>query len=120
MPKQDKRVEKYETKKGIRYRFKTYVGTDINGKKIWATRSGFTSYTEAKYELDKLKLEGVDSFVKQKQIKVNDLFTQWFDTYQTTVKESTAHKTYEMYKIHIKKYNLNACNINAKHTFTLV
>ena len=25
MPKQDKRVEKYETKKGIRYRFKTYV-----------------------------------------------------------------------------------------------
>ena len=71
MPKQDKRVEKYETKKGIRYRFKTYVGTDINGKKVWATRSGFTSYTEAKYELDKLKLEGVDSFVKQKQIKVN-------------------------------------------------
>lgn len=108
MPKQDKRVEKYETKKGIRYRFKTYVGTDINGKKVWATRSGFTSYTEAKYELDKLKLEGVDSFVKQKQIKVNDLFTQWFDTYQTTVKESTAHKTYEMYKIHIKPKYGNA------------
>ena len=97
MPKQDKRIEKYETKKGVRYRFKTYLGTDETGKAIKITRSGFLNYKEAKESFDLLRAKGLNEYVKAKQIKLDDLFQIWFDTYKLQVKESTAEKTRQVY-----------------------
>lgn len=104
MPKQDKRIEKYETKKGVRYRFKTYLGTDETGKAIKITRSGFLNYKEAKESFDLLRAKGLNEYVKAKQIKLDDLFQIWFDTYKLQVKESTAEKTRQVYINHLHKY----------------
>lgn len=92
MPKQDKRIEKYETKKGVRYRFKTYLGTDETGKAIKITRSGFLNYKEAKESFDLLRAKGLNEYVKAKQIKLDDLFQIWFDTYKLQVKEQLQKK----------------------------
>lgn len=45
-----------------------------------------------------------DDFVKQKQIKVNELFELWFKTYKETVKPQSASRVFVNYKHHINPY----------------
>lgn len=101
MPKQDKRIVKYKTKKGIRYKFQTYLGTDETGKPINISRSGFENYNDAKYTLDTLRSEGVENYVKNNQKRLDDIYQLWFASYVNQVKSSSAEKTNQYYKNHI-------------------
>lgn len=73
------------------YMFKAYLGTDPStGKRVETTRRGFTTKKEAKLTLDQLKIDFAQGKTKKEDIPFNDLFEQWFETYQNTVKTTTA------------------------------
>lgn len=82
--------------------FQIYLGKNSNGEKIITRRREFKSYAEADDAFNKKQHTKPDEFVKQKQIKVKDLYPIWFDYYKNDVKESTANKTNSNYKTHIK------------------
>lgn len=51
-------IRSYETKKGKRWKFNAYVGTDPDtGKKIITSRGGFTSKREAESALRTMRYE---------------------------------------------------------------
>lgn len=104
MPKRlNKEITKYTLKSGApRYKFKTYLGMDDNGKRVMITRQGFKSYSEAISVYEKLRAQGTQGYTKPKQISVNNLWELWFETYKKQSKESTAHKMEQMYQHHIK------------------
>ena len=106
MPKRSNpSIKDYTLKSGgKRYMFKISLGTNSNGKRIVTTRRGFKSYAEANIAYNELAQTKPDSFVKQKQITVKELYDLWFENYKTTVKESTASQTDFQYKKHIDPY----------------
>lgn len=108
MPKQDKRIVKYKTKKGIRYKFQAYLGLDQNGKKRNVTRQGFPNYNEAKFEMDKLLSSGADTYTKPKQMKLKDLYVLWKASYIESVKETTWRKSLPRIEKHILAHFSNA------------
>lgn len=94
-------IKPYKLKSGEkRYRFQTYVGKKPNGKPAYVTRQGFQSYSEALDEFNKIRAEGTKE--APRKLKLNELYDLWFESYKTTVKESTANKTSQLYKNHIK------------------
>lgn len=103
MPKRkNSSIKEYYLKSGAkRYMFKIYIGLK-NGKKIETTRRGFKSYAEAEEVFNQLNIEKADSFVKQKQITVDEMYELWFERYKATVKDSTANKTSISYRVHVK------------------
>lgn len=103
MPKRDKHIKEYETKKGKRYKFQTYVGTDDTGKPICITRQGFETYSEAFTKYTKVRLEGIqEDYHKIERIKTDNLYELWFESYKGQVKQSTANKNLQQYKNHLK------------------
>lgn len=98
------RVFSYDTKKGKRYGFHAYLGVDQKtGKKKFLTRQGFFGYPEANSAYIQATSEGVVKKV-DRVITMDELFDLWFETYKPDVKESTANKTKETYRIHVKPY----------------
>ncbi|MCP0885882.1 site-specific integrase [Ligilactobacillus sp. WILCCON 0076] len=74
-----------------KYMFKAYLGINqATGKRVETTRRGFSTKKEAKLTLDQLKIDFAQGKTKREDIKFDDLFEQWFETYQTTVKNTTA------------------------------
>lgn len=103
MPKRDKHIKEYQTKKGKRFKFQTYIGTDSTGKAVCVTRQGFETYSEAFTTYTKLRLEGIqEDYQKIERIKTDDLYQLWFDSYKGQVKQSTANKNYQLYKNHLR------------------
>lgn len=103
MPKRDSHIQEYTNKKGERlFKFHLYLGIDDNGKRVNITRQGFTNYNEAKAIYDQLRASGTHGYTKPKQIKTDEMYQLWFDNYMGQVKESTANKTRQFYKNHIK------------------
>ena len=106
MPKRsNSNIKKYTLKSGeTRYKFQTYLGLNANGKPINITRKGFKTYSHALEVYNKLRADGSQDYVKPKQIKLDDLWNLWFNTYKLQVKQSNANKVNEYYKNHIFPY----------------
>ncbi|MBC6355769.1 site-specific integrase [Lactobacillus helsingborgensis] len=103
MPKRDPHIKEYKNKRGERlFKFHLYLGLDANGKRVNITRQGFPSYNEAKTTYDQLRANGTQGYQKPKQIKTDEMYSLWFENYKGQVKESTANKTWQLYKNHIK------------------
>lgn len=82
-----------------KYMFKAYLGIDqATGKRVETTRRGFSTKKEAKLTLDQLKIDFAQGKTKREDIKFDDLFEQWFETYQTTVKNTTASQVRYRYE----------------------
>lgn len=106
MPKRkNTSIKEYQLKDGSkRFMFKISLGFDSNNKRIVTTRRGFKSYAEAEDAFTKMAQTRPDEFVRQKQIKVSELYDLWFNTYKDTVKPSTAHKNKQVFKNHVIPY----------------
>lgn len=103
MPKRDNHIIKYKLKKGIRYKYKAYLGLDpLTQRKVERTKAGFTTYNDAKIAYDKAIAGGLDSIVRADRITINQLFDQWFASYINQVKPSTANKKLIAYNTHIR------------------
>lgn len=100
--KKDNEIYTYKLKSGaVRYGFKTYLGIDpATGKARKATRQGFKTYKEAKNAKIRLKAERPKP--EKKKITVDEMKKQWFEMYEKTVKQTTAHAIDGVYKNHIK------------------
>lgn len=102
MPKRDIHIKEYKSKSGERrFKFHLYLGLDENGKRVNITRQGFTNYNDAKTTYDKLRANGTQGYTKPKQIKVDEMYSLWFENYKGQVKQSTANKNYQVYQNHI-------------------
>lgn len=106
MPKRkNTSIKPYKLKNGeTRYQFVISLGKNSNGKRVQSHRRGFKSYAEAEDAFNKLSQTKPDNYVKQKQIKVKDVYDLWFENYKTTVKESTANKNKQVFKNHVNSY----------------
>ena len=106
MPKRkNTSIKEYALKSGKkRFMFQIYLGYNSNGKPIITRRRGFKSYAEAEAAYNKMALTKPDDFIKQKQIKVHELFDLWFKTYKETVKPQSASRVFVNYKHHINPY----------------
>ena len=97
-------IKKYTKKDGsTAYMFQAYLGTDPNtGNRIRVTRQGFTTKKAASLALSRLKLE-VDegSFIKANDDTFQAVYELWLEQYRNTVKESTLHKTIQLFGKHI-------------------
>lgn len=105
MPRRtNKQIKEYTLKSGKKkWKFQAYIGLDEDGKQICVTRQGFNTYNEASSELTKLKAKGIEkSYQRPNQIKTDEMYQIWFESYKNQVKESTANKNNIMYRIHIK------------------
>lgn len=84
--------------------FKTYLGTDANGKQITTTRRNFNTKKEAQLALSRLKVQfekGEYNKPKEDRYTFNQVFEIWKNNYELTVKESTFVKVMSQYEFHI-------------------
>lgn len=96
-------IKEYKSNSGKRcFKFHLYLDLDETGKRVNITRQGFTNYNDAKTTYDKLRASGTQGYQQSGQIKTDELYTFWFRNYKGQVKESTANKTNQLYKNHIK------------------
>lgn len=106
MPKRkNSSIKEYQLKDGSkRFMFTIWLGYDSNGNQTVTTRRGFKSYAEADDAFNKMSQTKPDEFIRQKQIKVKELWQLWFENYKNTVKSSTANKTQTNYLCHVDPY----------------
>lgn len=80
------------------YRFRLYAGVDEKtGKQRYIKRSGFHTKKQAQDELEKVKYEVKTGkyFKPNKRMRFEEVYKQWLEQYQNTVKKSTfCHTTY--------------------------
>ena len=107
----------YETKKGKRWLFKHYIGTNKEtGKRQSILRRGFSTKKEANLALSRLLLEIEQGGLKKNtQYKYHEVATMWLEQYKNIVKESTYAKTLFYFEKHILPVfgNLYINNITA-------
>lgn len=87
-------IKKYTTKNGeTRYLFQTYLGIDpITGKERRTTRRGFKTIKEAKQAERNLLLDVEENGLPSGRTKTTfkEIASLWFESYQNTVKPTTA------------------------------
>lgn len=97
--------KQYTKKDGTKlWMFKTYLGTDANGKQITTTRRNFNTKKEAQLALSRLKVQfekGEYNKPKEDRYTFNQVFEIWKNNYELTVKESTFVKVMSQYGFHI-------------------
>ena len=97
--------KQYTKKDGTKlWMFKTYLGTDANGKQITTTRRNFNTKKEAQLALSRLKVKfekGEYNKPKEDRYTFNQVFELWKNNYELTVKESTFVKVMSQYEFHI-------------------
>lgn len=79
-----------------------YLGLDENGKEVRVTRRGFPSQKAAKLEITKLQ-NAFDKGEYNKKAPENtfqEIYDLWFESYKTTVKETTSLTTSRLMKKH--------------------
>lgn len=94
----------YKTKQGIKYGCRGYLGIDdLTGKQVNINKRGFDTAKEADvyFMREKLKFEDEGKTKKAKEHTFKEVYTQWLDVYENTVKESTFVKVSEHFKLHI-------------------
>lgn len=99
-------ITKYTTKKGTFYRATIYAGIDPEtGKQENITKRGFKTKKEANAWADKTRVAlamGVKLESKKRtKMTFSELYQEWFEQYRYTVKPSTAHKTEDLFRLHI-------------------
>ncbi|MHC5374517.1 tyrosine-type recombinase/integrase [Enterococcus sp. LJL120] len=79
-----------------------YLGRDSNGKEIRVTRRGFASQKAAKLEAAKLQTAFAkgDFNKKAPENTFQEIYELWFESYKTTVKETTSLTTDRLMKSH--------------------
>lgn len=95
---------KYETKQGIKYGCKGYLGIDdLTGKQVNVNKRGFDTSKEADvyFLREKLKFADEGRTKKAKKHTFRDVYAQWLDVYENTVKESTFWKIQDYFDLHI-------------------
>lgn len=87
-------IKKYTTKNGeTRYLFQTYLGIDpVTGKERRTTRRGFKTIKEAKQAERNLLLDVEENGLPSGKTKTTfkEIASLWFESYQNTVKPTTA------------------------------
>lgn len=101
------KIISYKNKKGeTRYKLRVFLGYDpVTGKKYETTRQGFITRTEAKNKASQLQIEFSSGKLTRKNATIKtfqELFDLWFESYQTTVKQSTATDCWWLYKRYVK------------------
>lgn len=108
----------YETKQGIKYGCRGYLGIDdLTGKQVNVNKRGFNTRKEADtyFLREKLKFnEGVRK-KKANAYTYQEVYEQWLGVYKNNVKESTFAKTKREFRLHIlpKFGNLIISKINS-------
>lgn len=95
---------KYETQQGIKYGCRGYLGIDdLTGKQVNINKRGFDTAKEADvyFLREKLKFADGERTKKAKEHTFKEVYTQWLDVYENTVKESTFSKVQEYFDLHI-------------------
>lgn len=97
-------IKQYEKKNGEKaYWFKYYAGTDpFTKKKHYVTRRGFKTEKEAKLALAKIQLDVEDRGYKKLETNLfEDVYKLWFEQHQNSVREITASRTADLFRLHI-------------------
>lgn len=95
---------KYETQQGTKYGCRGYLGIDdLTGKQVNINKRGFDTAKEADvyFMREKLKFVEGERTKKAKEYTFQEVYTQWLDMYENTVKESTFSKVQEFFDLHI-------------------
>lgn len=95
---------KYETQQGFKYGCRGYLGIDeLTGKQVNINKRGFDTEKEADvyFMREKLKFIEGERTKKAKEYTFREVYTQWLDVYENTVKESTFSKAQEYFDLHI-------------------
>lgn len=99
------KVQKYLDKNGnTKYMFQLYMGIDPQtGNKKRTRRRGFKTKKEATLALSRLQLEleNKSSLPTENNILFSEVYSEWYDQYQNTVRESTLARTDGMFQNHI-------------------
>lgn len=84
-------IKEYKNNKGeTRYLLSVYLGRDaLTGKEIRTTRRGLKSVKEAKILESRIKLNYVDGSTTLKKRKFREVYKQWLNHYQPSVKPNT-------------------------------
>ena len=84
---------KYNTKKGQRWRYQILLGTDpATGKRRYKTKGGFKTKRDAKLSADEVeKALYNDDFYDDQGLTFGEVYTQWFDSRKSELKESSAY-----------------------------
>lgn len=99
-------IKSYKKKDGkTYYKFQTYLGTDEYGKVVRASRSGFTTKTDARKKAMELKAQfQSEGYQKPTYETFEEVAKLWFEAvYMHEVRESTAVKTRELFNNHVLK-----------------
>lgn len=100
MPKRDPRIKEYEKKGEKFYRFQVYVGY-VGEKSKYVKRSGFKTPREARLALAEIESDRTDFLRNNGKLKFQKVYDMWFKQYAKGVKESTAVKTSDLFRLHI-------------------
>ena len=94
----------YETKNTVKYGCRGYIGTDeLTGKQVNVNKRGFETKKDAELYLlrEKLNFEEGIRKKKSKTYTLKEVYEQWLEVYQDTVRESTLNKTKQYFDLHI-------------------
>lgn len=94
----------YETDGKKLWRVSGYLGVDaLTGRQKNVNKGKFVTKKEAQMYFNRLKLEFEEGtrLAKPKRMTYQEVFEEWFETYQRDVEESTAHKTKQIFNNHI-------------------
>lgn len=118
-------IFKYETKQSIKYGCRGYLGIDeLTGKQININKRGFDTAKAADlyFMKEKLKFADGERTKKAKEYTFREIYTQWLDVYENTVKESTFAKVKTHFKLHIlpKFGNMRIAKIKSSYIQTVL
>lgn len=96
-------IQKYSTKKGIKWFFKIYAGINPQtGKKKYIFKRGFESKKSASLACARFEVQLSQGFTqKPKEIAFGEVYKEWFAEYKNTVRESTCGRTEGIFQNHI-------------------
>lgn len=95
--------QKYSTKKGQMWLFKTDTGINPEtGKRQTTTRRGFKTKKEAQISAAKLEQEIANGIsIKNDNLTFQDVYDQWFSNHSKTIKQSTKKAIESKFNKHI-------------------
>lgn len=88
--------KQYAKKDGSKaWLFQAYLGVnESTGKEVRTTRRGFKTKKEAQIELNRLVVDFEENGLKKEAVNsFNELYELWYESYKTTVKETTSITT---------------------------
>lgn len=94
----------YETKQGIKYGARGYLGIDeTTGKQVNVNKRGFDTRKEAEtyFLREKLRFQEEGKKKKANVYTFQEVYEQWLEIYQNDVKESTLAKTIDEFRLNI-------------------